>query len=457
MDKSSKSAMASITTRSTDKSAGSHEDLASVPVLKAGFLWRDGEILSGMRAKRYYKLQGKVLHEMSDSKPGASVLYSLNVYGCTVRIVKDAGSGGGLVSAAESIGKSFTSKLAIDSADKSYAIHIYDESKQRDIVLRAASQKECQSWFDVLIVECGTALTYFYDLGKMIGSGAYGQVYEAKRKADGKTCAAKAVSKLTAARKELQYLARETAIMKKLDHPHCVETLDIFDSDGKIWFVMELLKGGELFDIVSEMHHFTEAQAVEVARQIVSGIAYLHANKIVHRDIKPENVLCVNRTFPLQCKITDFGLSNFLPDTPDTSLALKSYVGTPNYVAPEVMLQRPYGPAVDIFAVGVVLYILLCGRFPFYGERDDEYLARCRRGPKFLDKYWAGVSEDAKDLIVKMTAYDPNERPSAEEVLEHSWFDKLDDPDFATKSAAIATKTMHSTARRRANELDALK
>jgi len=336
----------------------------------------------------------------------------------------------------------------------------------REIKICAASLEEFEAWMEHIRRATGTALLYFYDIGEMIGHGTFGKVYKARNSKTGELVAIKAISKNLNSAKEVEYLQREVQIMTSVSHPNIVKTLDIFDVDGKLWFVMELLLGGELFDIISEAKRFTEAQAAEVSRQIISGIAYLHEKNIVHRDLKPENILCKTSQFPLEVKITDFGLSNIIqlgprsprmdnpsasyndyPSNLETNFALQSFVGTPRYIAPEIALKMRYGPAVDVFSAGVILYILLSGKFPFWGNTDEEYIARLRRGVRFPPAQWEFVSDEAKDLIAKMCEFDPLKRISAEHALQHPWFDKLYEEEFTKSSNQINTWNIHSKKR----------
>lgn len=159
-----------------------------------------------------------------------------------------------------------------------------------------------------------------------------------------------------------------------------------------------------------------------IMRQILSGVRYLHENSIVHRDIKPENVLCATKEWPLHVKLTDFGLSNFIDDaSDDSSSALLSHVGTSFYLAPEIVGKEGYGPAVDIWASGVVLYIMLCGRFPFWGKTDIEYMRSLSQGPSMVGEGWDEVSDLGKSFLKDLLQLDPKRRLNAQKALNHPW------------------------------------
>jgi serine/threonine protein kinase len=157
-------------------------------------------------------------------------------------------------------------------------------------------------------------------------------------------------------------------------------------------------------------------------KQILSGVQYLHKKSIVHRDIKPENVLCKTKEWPLHVKLTDFGLSNFVnEDAVDTNSALLSHVGTSFYLAPEIVGKEGYGPPVDLWASGVVLYIMLCGRFPFWGKTDIEYMRSLSQGPSMVGDGWSEVSDAGKSFLKNLLQLDPKRRLTADEALRHPW------------------------------------
>lgn len=157
-------------------------------------------------------------------------------------------------------------------------------------------------------------------------------------------------------------------------------------------------------------------------QQILRGVQYLHQQNIVHRDIKPENVLCASDQWPFQVKLTDFGLSNFVEeDAVDNAAALLSHVGTSFYLAPEVIGKEGYAFPVDLWACGVVLYIMLCGRFPFWGKTDIEYMKSLTLGPCMVGDGWTEVSEEGKGFLKQLLQLDPSRRLTADQALAHPW------------------------------------
>jgi serine/threonine protein kinase len=216
--------------------------------------------------------------------------------------------------------------------------------------------------------------------------------------------------------------------MMSVSHPNVVNTYDIFDSPSVLHLVLEFMAGGELFDIVADKGHLSEQQASQVVRDIITGVGYLHESDVVHCDIKPENILCKTHHWPLQVKLCDFGLSNFVDrasaNAEGDDNTMSAMIGTPGYVAPEVIKRERYGPPVDMWACGVVLYVMLSGRMPFYGRNDVEILRRTAQGKySFPDREWKSISEDAKSLVKALLQVDPAKRLTARAALQHRWLE----------------------------------
>ena len=199
----------------------------------------------------------------------------------------------------------------------------------------------------------------------------------------------------------------------------------MYDSKDYIFLCVELCTGGELFDRIvaayeTEGGSFSEAQAAAVVKQVASGLKYLHTQGIVHRDLKPENLLFQNKDEFSEIKITDFGLAKYTSGP--QAEAMTTACGTPGYVAPEVISGTEYDSKVDMWSLGVIAYVILCGFPPFYHENHAELFRRIKScNYEFVAPFWDGVSEGAKDLITKLLVVDPEQRWSAEQVLEHPW------------------------------------
>jgi len=263
----------------------------------------------------------------------------------------------------------------------------------------------------------------FYDMsGRELGRGSFGSVQEVIHKASGNVRAVKNIPKSSLTATEA--LAQEIEITRVLDHPNIVRLYEVFEDARCIYLVMEVCTGGELFDaILNADSGFSERSAARLMKQVVGAVFYMHSLGIVHRDLKPENFLLAEDVSidDSALKLVDFGTARRTkPGTPMTTLTF-----TPYYVAPEVM-KGSYNLNCDIWSLGVLLYVLLCGRPPFNGDSEEEILRSVRKGTFSFNKpAWQVVSDDAKDLIEKMLVIDAEKRHTAEQVLHHPWVDKL--------------------------------
>jgi len=223
--------------------------------------------------------------------------------------------------------------------------------------------------------------------------------------------------------KNIERFKQEIAIMKLMDHPNIIKLYESFEDHRNIYLVMELCEGGELFDSIIESGHFTEVQAAGLMRQIVRAIFYMHENHICHRDLKPENFLFSAKTQleKTLLKIIDFGLSCKF----DWDQVLTTKAGTPYYVAPQV-LSGKYDHMSDLWSCGVIMYVMLCGYPPFYGDSDAEVLSKVRLGNfSFNAADWKNVSDDAKALIRMLLKMNPRDRYTAEQALNHQWIKNM--------------------------------
>jgi len=214
-------------------------------------------------------------------------------------------------------------------------------------------------------------------------------------------------------------LANEIDILGSIDHPNVVNMHAIFDTEDILFIVMELMEGGELYEEIVKRKTFTEADASQLVRQLCEALQYLHKRGIVHRDLKLENLL-LKKKGGLEIKLADFGLSKLY-----SGAALQTACGTPFYVAPDVLLGSGYGPPVDMWSVGVLLYVLLSGRLPFAADSDAELFRLIIAGNLvWKSPQFDTVSEEAKDLIKKLINVNEEERWTATQALEHPWIKK---------------------------------
>ena len=259
-----------------------------------------------------------------------------------------------------------------------------------------------------------------YAMGKQVGKGGFSVVYSGTEKATGKKVAIKCIDKTQQDSEELMLLNREIDIMKRLKHPNIVQLYDVYDHPDKVYLVMEFVSGGELYNEIVERGSFTEHDACNLVRQALEAIAYIHENGIAHRDLKPENLLLADASADI-VKLADFGLSK---DTSDGG-QMATCCGSPSYVAPEVLGDGNYSKACDIWSMGVIVYVLLSGSLPFFGDTQDELFDRILSGTfSFEDPCWEDISQEAKDLVTNMLTVDVDERPTAQQCLKHVWFNR---------------------------------
>ncbi|XP_078497403.1 calcium/calmodulin-dependent protein kinase type 1G-like [Lissotriton helveticus] len=250
---------------------------------------------------------------------------------------------------------------------------------------------------------------------EVLGSGAFSEVYLVKERTTGQLFALKCIKKSHNMRDTS--LENEIAVLKKVKHENIVSLEDIYESSSHYYLVMQLVSGGELFDRILERGVYTEKDASDVIRQVLDAVKYLHDSGIVHRDLKPENLLYLTPEENSKIMITDFGLSKM-----EGNGIMSTACGTPGYVAPEVLAQKPYSKAVDCWSIGVITYILLCGYPPFYEETESKLFEKIRDGSyEFESPFWDDISKSAKDFISNLLAKDPKKRFTCEKALKHPW------------------------------------
>ncbi|KAK6158352.1 hypothetical protein DH2020_005666 [Rehmannia glutinosa] len=276
-----------------------------------------------------------------------------------------------------------------------------------------------------------------YILGNELGRGQFGVTHLGTHRETRRTFACKSIAKRKLVKPDdVADVRREVQIMHHLTgHRNIVELEEVFENRHYVHLVMELCAGGELFDRIIAKRHYSEHAAAELCRQIVTVVHACHSMGVMHRDLKPENFLFLDTDEDSPLKAIDFGLSAF--SKPGD--VFKDLVGSAYYVAPEV-LRRSYGVEADIWSAGVILYILLCGVPPFWGENERGIFRAVLRGHvDFSSDPWPSISSSAKDLVKKMLQADPKERLTAVEVLNHPWM--REDGDASDKPLDIAVLT----------------
>ncbi|KAI3466571.1 hypothetical protein Pfo_023234 [Paulownia fortunei] len=258
-----------------------------------------------------------------------------------------------------------------------------------------------------------------YTIGKELGRGQFGVTYSCTEIATGHHYACKSILKRKLVSKnDKEDMKREVHIMQHLSgQPNIVEFKGAYEDRQSVHLIMELCRGGELFDSIIAQGHYSERAAADLCRQIVNVVNHCHFMGVMHRDLKPENFLLSTKDEKAILKATDFGLSVFIEE----GKVYRDIVGSAYYVAPEV-LRRSYGKEIDIWSAGVILYILLSGVPPFWAETEKGIFdAILNEEVDFDSQPWPSISNSAKDLVRKMLTKDPKNRITSTQVLEHHW------------------------------------
>ncbi|XP_029370686.1 serine/threonine-protein kinase DCLK3 [Echeneis naucrates] len=287
----------------------------------------------------------------------------------------------------------------------------------------AALQKDVQQGTNFDLPLDGSEVTLSdiercYDIGRVIGDGNFAMVRECCRRDNGQTFAIKIVERSKLIGRE-HMMQNELSLLGSLCHPRIVRLVAYHHTHTHSYLVMELVSGGDLFEAISERGKFPEADAGLMVSDMSEALNYIHCKSIVHRDLKPENLLVEHVAADIcRLKLGDFGLAMVVTEPVFT------ICGTPTYVAPEILCETGYGVAVDVWALGVILYILLCGFPPFLSrDRDQEELFQLiKQGQiNFLSPYWDPISEEARGLVRALLQPDPTVRLTAEQTLLHPW------------------------------------
>ncbi|KAI0089645.1 kinase-like domain-containing protein [Irpex rosettiformis] len=261
-----------------------------------------------------------------------------------------------------------------------------------------------------------------YRTGKTLGSGTYAIVKEAVQIKTGKYYACKVINKKLMEGRE--YMVRnEIAVLKRVSkgYPNIVTLHDYFETAHNLYLVFDLCTGGELFDRICAKGNYYEADAADLIRTIFKAVKYIHECGIVHRDLKPENLLFRTKKEDADIMIADFGLSRMMEE--EKLQMLTEICGTPGYMAPEIFKKTGHGKPVDVWAMGVITYFLLCGYTPFDRDTQQQEMEAIIAGDyKFEpEEYWENVTDTAKDFVRTCLTIDPTKRPTAEEMLNHKW------------------------------------
>ncbi|KAK6492304.1 serine/threonine-protein kinase H1-like [Huso huso] len=275
-------------------------------------------------------------------------------------------------------------------------------------------------------------VTARYDIKALIGRGSFSRVVRVEHRATKQPFAIKMIE--TKAKEGREVCESELRVLRRVSHCNIIQLIEVLESQERVYMVMELATGGELFDRIIAKGSFTERDATQVLQMVLDGVKYLHSLGISHRDLKPENLLYYHPGIDSKILVTDFGLANSGNKGGDWSM--RTTCGTPEYIAPEILLRKPYTSAVDMWALGVITYILLSGSMPFEDENRTRLYRMILKGKySFVGDPWPSVSNLAKDYINRLLTVDPSERMTATQALKHPW--------IVTMAASSSMKNLH--------------
>ncbi|XP_060751478.1 calcium/calmodulin-dependent protein kinase type II subunit beta isoform X13 [Tachysurus vachellii] len=264
-----------------------------------------------------------------------------------------------------------------------------------------------------------TRFTDEYQLYEELGKGAFSVVRRCVKLCTGQEYAAKIINTKKLSARDHQKLEREARICRLLKHPNIVRLHDSISEEGFHYLLFDLVTGGELFEDIVAREYYSEADASHCIHQILDSVNHIHQNDIVHRDLKPENLLLASKCKNAAVKLADFGLAI---EVQGEQQAWFGFAGTPGYLSPEVLRKEAYGKPVDIWACGVILYILLVGYPPFWDEDQHKLYQQIKAGAyDFPSPEWDTVTPEAKNLINQMLTINPAKRITAQEALKHPW------------------------------------
>ncbi|KAI9988271.1 hypothetical protein PInf_021669 [Phytophthora infestans] len=314
----------------------------------------------------------------------------------------------------------FTDAAACWSFEKIREILVSTSNAERVVRFLVPPPPPAVQFEEIAAHEGGKRFADVYTLGKELGAGTFSVVREATHKTTGERFAIKCIKRAQLSADDLEALVAEVKILREMQHPHIVKLYDVFQEEKYFFLVTEYMPGGELFERIVKKNFYSEREARDLVKVLLQTIAFCHDADVVHRDLKPENLLLSSAEDDADIKLADFGFAKKAIQNGDAGLS--TACGTPGYVAPEILMSKPYGKEVDIWSIGVITYILLCGYPPFHHDNQGVLFRLIKAGRyEFDSPYWDDVSVEAKDLISKMLFLKPVERWTARQLLEHPW------------------------------------
>ena len=313
------------------------------------------------------------------------------------------------------------------SDKKLYCFNIIFPSKERKYYV--SDEKEYNKWVEsIRKVVHYSNLNDLYDLKGDLGKGKFGLVKLAIHKESGRKVAVKIINKKLVSEVDVQQVKSEIDILKIAKHPNIIKLYDVFENEKYIYILMEYCPGGDLFSYIEKRgFKLKEERASEIIHKLCTAVYFLHQYGIVHRDLKPENILMTDDTDTADIRLVDFGLGKIMGPG---EICTEPF-GTFSYVAPEVLLEKPYNCKVDLFAIGIITYLLVAGFLPFDHETSEKEIARqtIYEPTPFPSSIWKNISIEAKMFVDNLLDKDPEKRMNIQEVLQHKWLQKFNNEE----------------------------
>lgn len=366
-----------------------------------GYLWKRGHSFLHFWSKRYYLLATSCLYYYNSPKD--------------IRCKGVIFLSGSIVESLKEPENELKGYYGFEILHLDLCTGVHHRHDKRTLYARSAEERD--RWVTTLQHAANVIpIEEEYCIGLELGRGRFSIVKECVHKTSGKHYAVKIIDKSTIEQEDKSLLRTEIAVLKLVNHPNIIHMEGLYESRQHIYIVMEMLKGGELFERIVGRPRFSEEECYKVIRPLLESVAYLHDLGIVHRDLKPENILCGENLEDL--KIADFGLSKMILPTEK----MDSACGTLSYVAPEVLTLQGYGREADLWSVGVIMFLLLCGKLPFDGDDQSEIIRLTVQADlKTNPNVWNKLSEEVKSLIKALLNKNPKERISARDALRHPY------------------------------------
>nr|XP_045600913.1 serine/threonine-protein kinase Chk2-like isoform X2 [Procambarus clarkii] len=348
-----------------------------------------------------------------------------------VVILEDLSCNGTFVNK-QQVGKG--NKIVLQSNDEIALAH----ANKKVFVFHDCLQNDAQSYPE--------ELTQMYTMTKKLGEGNFGEVRLAYKQGSLERCAVKILKKRGSQLllNNIQQIKNEIQLLQSVDHPCIIRLQDVIETPAMMYIIMELAEGGELFDRLTTTGRLPEATAKFYFFQLALAVQYLHAKNITHRDIKPENILLATDEENTRIKLTDFGLSKLAADASQ----MTTFCGTPTYIAPELLQfgGLSYNNKVDLWSLGVVLFVSLAGYPPFYSDNEGQLRYKIKNAVyNFSHRLWKEISDEAKDLITRLLISDPSQRLDIEQTLKHPW---LQDDEMQRRALRFVQEDQKSPKKR---------